>query len=321
MAFHDVRFPVNISYGSQLGPSFSTSLVRLDSGQVEAVSRYGTPHYKYDAGYSIRSQDDLYTVQTFYIARGGPANSFRFFDWMDNASTANGRTLPVAASSVDQVIGTGDGSQTIYYLIKSYTSGSQSRSRRITKPILGSVSISFDTVPQASGWTVNYLTGAITFTTAPAGGVVIRAGFQFDVPVRFSPSIDEDGLMATLANFEEGSLSVPLEEDFDGVIVDDETYYGGSEAISFSANITLALIPRLKILSPTTAGLWAILPDKNVMPQGGPLLELLNPTANTVLIKDITTTVCTLPAVSGGVPGAARILLGNPGGVLTYYGV
>ena len=44
-----------------------------------------------------------------------------------------------------------------------------------------------------SGWTVDTTTGVVTFTAAPAGGVIVRAGFEFDVPVRF----DTDKLVDT----------------------------------------------------------------------------------------------------------------------------
>lgn len=44
--------------------------------------------------------------------------------------------------------------------------------------------IALNGTPQASGWSVS-TTGLITFTTAPAAGIAITAGFEFDVPVRF----------------------------------------------------------------------------------------------------------------------------------------
>ena len=64
-------------------------------------------------------------------------------------------------------------------------------------------------VEQMSGWTVDTTTGVVTFTTAPAGGVAVRAGFEFDVPVRF----DSDTLDVTLDFERLGSItSIPLLE-------------------------------------------------------------------------------------------------------------
>jgi len=45
---------------------------------------------------------------------------------------------------------------------------------------------------QTSGVSIDTATGLVTFTTAPANGVLINADFQFDVPVRF----DTDSLAA-----------------------------------------------------------------------------------------------------------------------------
>ena len=64
-------------------------------------------------------------------------------------------------------------------------------------------------VEQLSGWTLDAPTGVITFTTAPANGVIVRAGFEFDVPVRF----DSDTLDVTLDFERLGSItSIPLLE-------------------------------------------------------------------------------------------------------------
>ena len=52
-------------------------------------------------------------------------------------------------------------------------------------------------------------TGVVTFTIAPALGVAISAGFEFDVPVRF----DTDVLDVTLDLERLGSItSIPLLE-------------------------------------------------------------------------------------------------------------
>ena len=56
---------------------------------------------------------------------------------------------------------------------------------------------------QMSGWTLDSTTGVITFTTAPANGVIGRAGFEFDVPVRF----DNDTLDVTLDVERLGSIT------------------------------------------------------------------------------------------------------------------
>ena len=87
--------------------------------------------------------------------------------------------------------------------------GAQTWVRAITKPVAGTVRVALGMVEQMSGWTVDTTTGVVTFTTAPAGGVIVRAGFEFDVPVRF----DSDTLDVTLDFERLGSItSIPLLE-------------------------------------------------------------------------------------------------------------
>ena len=69
--------------------------------------------------------------------------------------------------------------------------------------------IAANAVPLSSGWTVDTTTGIVTFSAPPAAGVVITAGFEFDVPVRF----DTDELPITLDIERMGSIaSIPLIE-------------------------------------------------------------------------------------------------------------
>ena len=73
----------------------------------------------------------------------------------------------------------------------------------------GTVALALNGVPQITGWTVNTTTGLVTFAAAPAPGIAITAGFEFDVPVRF----DTDTLDITLDFERLGSItSIPLIE-------------------------------------------------------------------------------------------------------------
>jgi uncharacterized protein (TIGR02217 family) len=81
--------------------------------------------------------------------------------------------------------------------------------RAIGKPVAGSVKIALAGTPKPSGWSADTTTGLVTFSTAPAAGVAITAGFEFDVPVRF----DTDLLDITLDLERLGSItSIPLLE-------------------------------------------------------------------------------------------------------------
>ncbi len=205
MAFHEVRFPDNISRGARGGPERRTQIVELASGDEERNASWANSRRRYDAAYGIRRADDLAAVVAFFEARNGRLYGFRWKDWADFKSCLPSGT----PAATDQAIGTGDGATTAFQLVKSYVSGAQTWTRTITKPVAGTVLVAIDGVEQTTGWSVDTTTGLITFTAAPATGAVITAGFEFDVPVRF----DTDTLDVTLDIERLGSItSIPLIE-------------------------------------------------------------------------------------------------------------
>ncbi len=203
MAFHEIRFPDNISRGARGGPERRTQIVELASGDEERNASWANSRRRYDAAYGIRRSDDLAAAVAFFEARNGRLYGFRWKDWGDYKSC-----LPSTAPAVtDQLIGTGDGTATEFQLVKAYSSGAQTWMRIITKPVTGTVSLALDGVAQASGWSADTTTGLVIFTTAPAIDVTITAGFEFDVPVRF----DTDRLDVTHDIERLGSIaSIPL---------------------------------------------------------------------------------------------------------------
>jgi uncharacterized protein (TIGR02217 family) len=205
MAFHETRFPDNISRGARGGPERRTQIVELASGDEERNASWADSRRRYDVAYGIRKADDLAAVIAFFEARGGRLYGFRFKDWSDYKSA-----LPsVAISTTDQSLGTGTGAATQFQLVKRYTSGAQTWTRTITKPVAGTVLVALNGVAQPSGWTVDTATGIITFTVAPGIGIAVTAGFEFDVPVRF----DSEAMDVTLDFERLGSItSIPLIE-------------------------------------------------------------------------------------------------------------
>jgi uncharacterized protein (TIGR02217 family) len=205
MAFHEVRFPDDISRGARGGPQRRTQVVELASGDEERNASWANSRRRYDVAYGIRRADDLAAVVAFFEARNGRLHGFRFKDWADYKSCLPSQ-IPAAT---DQAIGTGDGSTKTFQLVKRYASGAQTWVRTITKPVVGSVMIALAGTPQATGWSVDVATGLVTFSSAPASGVTITAGFAFDVPVRFAT----DTLDVTLDLERLGSVtSIPLVE-------------------------------------------------------------------------------------------------------------
>ena len=205
MAFHEIRFPDNISRGARGGPERRTQVVELASGDEERNASWANSRRRYDVAYGIRRADDLAAVVAFFEARNARLYGFRYKDWADYKSSLPSQVV----TPTDQQIGTGTGSLTTFQLVKRYTSGAQTWVRTIAKPVAGTVRLALNGVEQMSGWTLDATTGVITFLTAPGNGVIVRAGFEFDVPVRF----DTDMLDVTLDIERLGSItSIPLIE-------------------------------------------------------------------------------------------------------------
>lgn len=209
MSFHEVRFPTGISRGAQGGPERRTDVVVLGSGFEERNSRWADSRRSFNAGYGVRSLDDLHAVIAFFEERRGRLYGFRWRDHSDWKSCAPGQ----APSAEDQVIGVGDGARALFQLIKTYGGADAPWVREIKKPVAGSLLVAVDGTPVTEGeaFTVDYPSGRITFSTGyePGGGEVVSAGFAFDVPVRF----DTDKLEINLQGFTHGALpNIPVVE-------------------------------------------------------------------------------------------------------------
>ena len=206
--FHEVRFPLRIALGTSGGPVRRTDIVSLSNGRENRNRRWHDARRHYDAGSGVRSIDDLYAVLAFFEARAGQLHGFRFRDPVDFKSCGPGETV----SAADQHLGTGDGATATFQLVKTYADAAGSFTRTITKPVEASVVVSVDgTLVPAAQYAVDRQTGLVIFVAGavPAAGEAVRAGFEFDVPVRF----DIDRIDIDLAQFSAGRIpSIPLVE-------------------------------------------------------------------------------------------------------------
>jgi uncharacterized protein (TIGR02217 family) len=194
MSFHEVKFPPQIARGAVGGPGFKTTIFAAASGYEQRNIAWSKARGRWQVGHRIKTPAQFGEVLAFFAARMGRAYGFRFKDWLDYRSTTD---MQVAVSPTDQVIGTGDGSEVAFQLIKTYGSGGHSYVREINKPVAGTVRVALDAVEQMSGWSVDTTTGVVTFTTPPGADVAISTGFEFDVPARFD--LDElDGTWDTV---------------------------------------------------------------------------------------------------------------------------
>lgn len=195
-AFDDVTFPLEIGRDAMASAEFSTHVVTTLSGHERRNSDWADARQSYDVGPGVRDQAELGTLLAFFRARRGPAIGFRFTDPFDNSSNA----MTFAPTGLDQAIGTSNGLQTIFPLVKHYGQGGDTQKRRITRPVPPSVLVSVNG-SVVTGWTLGD-GGKIVFTKAPANGAIVKAGFRFDVPVRFA----EDRIEVNRATFGAGDM-------------------------------------------------------------------------------------------------------------------
>ncbi len=209
MVFHEVRFPSAISRGAVGGPERRTEVVVLGSGHEERNSRWADSRRSYNAGYGVKSLDDLHAVIAFFEERRGRLYGFRWRDHADWKSCPPGQV----PSATDQIIGTGDGATLTFLLRKTYGGVHAPWFREIRKPVEGSVVVAVDGVLQQEGVAIEIdtISGMITFEPShvPPAGAQITAGFAFDVPVRF----DSDKLEVNLQGFRHGAIpNIPVVE-------------------------------------------------------------------------------------------------------------
>ena len=200
MAFHEVRLPARLAFGSTGGVERRTEITTLGSGFERRSTPWAEGQRRYLIGAGLRSLDDMAAMTAFFEARRGRLYGFRFRDFADFKSCAPGE----APAATDQRIGTGDGVRRSFGLRKVYGD----HERRIRKPVEGSVRLAVNGV-ETTAFSVDPATGQVTLAAAPASGAVVTAGFVFDVPARF----DADRIEVTLESFGAGRMvAMPLIE-------------------------------------------------------------------------------------------------------------
>jgi hypothetical protein len=184
------------------GPEFANNNMR---SPITGVTRVAVLRYDPQIIWAVDFQD---------ISHPDP-KGLEYFNniWYGGFGSAYGMRVRVETdhSVIDESIGTGNASATVFKLTKTYnrpgTSG-HSYIRRIIKPVVsthlggGSVTlyqsdgstarvievpfkIYLDGSNQTSGWTVDNTTGIVTFSSPPGNGIDISWDGQFDTPMQF----------------------------------------------------------------------------------------------------------------------------------------
>lgn len=206
-SFHDVRFPLAVSFGATGGPERRNEIVSLTSGREKRNARFSQSRHHYDAGTGVRSLEDLHDVLVFFEARRGSLHAFRFHDPFDMKSCRPEAT----PSPGDQLLGYGDGTKSRFKLIKRYGTGDDAYLRLVSRPLAATLRVAIDAAELSApaGFSFDDTSGEIVFAAAPPNGAAVTAGYEFDVPVRF----DSDRMSVSLTGFKAGQIpSIPLIE-------------------------------------------------------------------------------------------------------------
>jgi uncharacterized protein (TIGR02217 family) len=196
MAFIECEFPTELALMATGGPGYKTVINPGYSGYEQANIAWAQSRGSWDVNFEHKSTAEYNDLLAMFHAAHGMAHRFRLFDPTDYRVTGG-------------YIGTGDGSKTTFQLQKIYTFpiSQYQVTRPIQKPITSlvvdfagnaltnTVTVYDNGSPKTHGATyvengfnykLDYTTGIITFTTAPAAGHIITADFQFHWPVRFN---------------------------------------------------------------------------------------------------------------------------------------
>lgn len=84
IAFYDGgRLPVDIERGATGGPMFSTSIAETAAGREARNQNWSSPRYKWQFGFGTMPMEDYRKLVSFFNARRGSFEGFRFKDWSD----------------------------------------------------------------------------------------------------------------------------------------------------------------------------------------------------------------------------------------------
>ena len=142
---------------------------------------------RYNINTALLTQQQLNNLREFWECRDAIARAFLMRDMTDFWASRDGS--PTQPINTPMLFGTGDGAQVYFGLYKTYSSGGVTRTRRIIKPVSGTVTIYKNDVALLTGYSIDYDTGIVSIGIAPAMGDTLKWTGRFYVPVRFESDV------------------------------------------------------------------------------------------------------------------------------------
>lgn len=171
MTVIETRLSPRVEAGFSAVPGYSTRVVTLRNGHERRNAMWGAAKRRYTSRYASFDASDRADILNCVMATVGQTYAFLFKDWNDYNATA-------------QSLGTAPSGTTAVQLVKTYTFGSQTVTRTITRPRSATLTVYQAGVAKAG--TVDATTGLFTPSTSWTEGEDLTATFEFDVPVRFA---------------------------------------------------------------------------------------------------------------------------------------
>lgn len=172
IVIHNTRLPVEVERGAVFGPLFNTVVHRTDGGQVSTNQNWEFPLCQGNMAYGIQKFETLQASINFFWARRGRFYGFLLRDWSDFRFT-------------NQILGTGDGIETEFPILKIYPDAIAPFSRPIYRAVEDTIVVLADgVVVPAADYQLNS-GGIIEFDNPPLDTVDLTVSGEFDVPVQF----------------------------------------------------------------------------------------------------------------------------------------
>jgi len=168
---------------------YATRIHELRSGNESRNAERSNGRWSFAALAENIDPDDWPAILAAFDVARGSNDSFRFknaLEWR----------------AVNQSLGNAPSGSTPVQLVITKTFGGVTRSKTITKPVAGTLTLRQNGVTKEG--TFSTTTGLFTPTTAWTAGQPLTADFEFDVPVRFVA----DELAPTYEDF--SAINVPL---------------------------------------------------------------------------------------------------------------